>query len=943
MTTTSTIKGAGSVSGKGVQLQRQIHCHSQPQDQAPTWVRLITPPQGDIAYVSPSGETLKSLEQVKEYLLRPGTCKCGLPCPLRPDLYFNFDSKSQCHLEALPRIPGACLHTARLRQEVDVKSEDGRYQAFGDSKLSNLTLSRAPPWRKNTNVGQEFERVPPLHPRDPPWQEEKRIQRTRSIAKKRPNFKDDPTGYLDHQTAILHSSILNVHSPELGQFDGQPEDGNDTQSTQIKVRGNTSGVQIVRQQVPHVIQGIYSTPGQMGDGQVVTIQQSGQTVTHLPNGMVQIHQNPPKGTILRKETLICAASQESPVSSSTTFYGADGGASSEMRQPVQGGMITTSNDMPSSSSPELYPRAAASGHTVAKNTITSVLAGKAATTTCTSQVGRIEGTGSQFMSTAPGQNLQATQTYGGGQIQTNQLIMTSSGQILVMPAGQTQQGTTKVSTAGQMINPGNTLVINNSHVVNTGQQIVNGSILSGNIEIVNGLDQSVNQPSGRTAGNVVIQGGQNLIPAGQNIISNAGNSFIVNSGTAGQVQSMILNNSNMLPTGAMSPATGKVIQSGGSVNQLINNGTMVLNTLPSGFMVQQPTGNFATSTVALHDGGLVDLQQRTVLLSPSDAKRKVKKRKNMNSPQNVSPQISPQLQMAPHYTAAQQHAGPYQLSGSLPQLTIVSAGKGATTSTAAPQQQIIVHQNGQTILQPVNLIGQQLIVPAGLVVTPAPTETLLQIQNVPQNLLTQPQQMVLRAPSPQTAKTAFLSPNSSQQFIVSGNGQVSPLGQIYSAPTGGTMGLMVPQTSQQNQTFLQQNTTIVQQQTTQLLGAQQKSMDVDEQHQALQGTSSPPDTTTYSPQSPDRPASERSVDSDSNMVQCVSSSEPDSVISPMTVDHHQEYDARLRSGQQLLQQHQNVFKPFDAKVRRIQGASIGIPVYRNPSKMKMSDLNGPPQ
>ncbi|XP_055697648.1 mucin-4 isoform X2 [Phlebotomus papatasi] len=929
------LASGGSGSGKGQLLQRQI-CHSQAQDPSPTWVRLIT--NGDIIYVSPSGEALKSLEQVKEYLLRPGTCKCGLPCPLRPDLYFNFDPKSQCQLDTVPRVPGACLHQARLRQEVDVKSYQGG-MGFGDSKLSNLTLSRAPPWRKS--VGQEFERVPPLHPQrdsQPPWQEEKRLQRTRSVAgggststKKRPNFKDDPTGYLDHQTAILHSSILNVHSPDLSQFD--QEEVPEPQSTQMKVRGQG----IVRQQVPHLI----------GDGQMMTIpgqkiviseQIPGQTVTHLPNGMVQIHQNPGDGGLGKTSKLICAASQESPVSSSTAFYGAEN-SPSELRQPVQAGMITTSNDMPSSSSPELYPRAVASGHTVAKNTITSVLAGKAATTTCT--------TAPQFISSAPGQAMQQPQGYAGGQIQaTNQLIMTSSGQFLVMPASQGAQTAPKVSTAtGQMINPGNTLVINNAH-----PQILNGgSLLSGNIEIVNGQDV--------TQASRVIQGGQNLLPTGQNIISNAGNSFIVNSGNAGQVQSVILNNSNMMNTGGLSPATGKVIQNGGSVNQLINNGTMVLNTLPSGFVVQQPQGNFA-----LHDGGVVDTsggawQQRTVLLSPSEVKRKVKKRKSMCSPQNVSPQISPQLQMvgastigqAPHYTTPQ---APY-LGSQLSQLTIVPAGKAPTSSTQAPQQQIIVHQNGQTILQPVNLIGQQLLVPAGLVVTPAPTETLLQIQNVSQNLLTQTQQMVLRAPSPQN-KTAFLSPNSAgQQFIVSGNGQVSPLGQIYSTPGGGTVGLMVPQTSQ-NQTFVQQNTTIVQQQTTLLgsqNGAQKQSMDIEEQHQGIQGTSSPPDTTTYSPQSPDRPASERSVDSDSNMVQCVSSSEPDSVISPLVdgletpLGHHaqQEFEARLRSGQQNFQQHQNVFKPSDAKVRRLQSSSIAIPVYRNPSKMKMSDLNGPQQ
>lgn len=36
---------------------------------------------------------LTSVEQVREYLLTPGTCKCGLDCPLRPDAAFNFDPK----------------------------------------------------------------------------------------------------------------------------------------------------------------------------------------------------------------------------------------------------------------------------------------------------------------------------------------------------------------------------------------------------------------------------------------------------------------------------------------------------------------------------------------------------------------------------------------------------------------------------------------------------------------------------------------------------------------------------------------------------------------------------------------------------------------------------------------------------------------------------------
>lgn len=42
---------------------------------------------------SPSGIGLASLKQVKNYLLTRGTCKCGLPFPLRVELFFNFSTE----------------------------------------------------------------------------------------------------------------------------------------------------------------------------------------------------------------------------------------------------------------------------------------------------------------------------------------------------------------------------------------------------------------------------------------------------------------------------------------------------------------------------------------------------------------------------------------------------------------------------------------------------------------------------------------------------------------------------------------------------------------------------------------------------------------------------------------------------------------------------------
>lgn len=181
------------------------------------------------------------------------------------------------------------------------------------------------------------------------------------------------------------------------------------------------------------------------------------------------------------------------------------------------------------------------------------------------------------------------------------------------------------------------------------------------------------------------------------------------------------------------------------------------------------------------------------------------------------------------------------------------------------QQQILL-QNGQTILQPLNLIGQQLLVPAGLMMA---SDTVLQIQNVAPCSLITPQGVV--------QNKSFLSPNSAnQQFIVGGNGQISPIGQMYSTP----VGLVVPQS---NPTFVQQSTTIVQQQTTMMNNSNNAVNETDgiainvphsvstqtsqtSSHAVHTVTSSPPDTTTHSPRSPERPESQRSIASDINMV-----------------------------------------------------------------------------
>ncbi|XP_065572798.1 methyl-CpG-binding domain protein 6-like isoform X2 [Artemia franciscana] len=53
------------------------------------WTRSVQ--GGQVFYSSPSGESLGSSSAVAAYLRRNGTCKCGLPCPLKIEEVFSFD------------------------------------------------------------------------------------------------------------------------------------------------------------------------------------------------------------------------------------------------------------------------------------------------------------------------------------------------------------------------------------------------------------------------------------------------------------------------------------------------------------------------------------------------------------------------------------------------------------------------------------------------------------------------------------------------------------------------------------------------------------------------------------------------------------------------------------------------------------------------------------
>lgn len=384
------------------------------------------------------------------------------------------------------------------------------------------------------------------------------------------------------------------------------------------------------------------------------------------------------------------------------------------------------------------------------------------------------------------QNFQQICAEGG----TNQIIMTSTGQILMMPSAAQEN-----KNSNQMIiSPSNNalLVGNNSSasnlVINTQNQhhAMRNELIQGISE--NGTSNMI--ASGNGMG-MVIQS-RNVVAGGSaNILQSPNNSSNYILGTTSNMQSMILNNSGIIshngnvlsPTGTtLIPAannpniigttnTTKVISSANNLlastsimnqqhvighnNQVIggntaggllspNNGivgqpTVVLNQLSNGSYVIQPqtiTVDGQVMNVISSDGTNQFMQQR-LIVSPDSKRRTIKRKSTSLSPStqisNDSPLPSPtvqhnptpsqqMLQITPHYHHPSQS---FQISPGGAGITLVQ-NKPSSINTASQQQ--ILLQNS-SILQPINLIGQQLILPTGLMMAPDAT-TLLQIQNV---------------------------------------------------------------------------------------------------------------------------------------------------------------------------------------------------------------------
>lgn len=988
-----------------------------------------------------------------------------LPVPAKTKLIANDGTNSSnTPSSVLNHGPSAVPHQVLLQS---------------DKEISSIPLSKTPPWRKNNpssaskpnpsavpvvlaprqmhsssvlvpgktsvqSVNQNEQIVKnsriinePLAPSDWPT-EEGEVNKVKSTTKKRPNFKDDPTGYLNQQTAILHSSISTLHSPD-GSSSSQEG------ATHLKtVVGYDSGE-------PETSQ----TDRGSGDDSTSTTSTTlgGQTVTHIANGMVQVQQNCDishmklqqqmqfQQQLQRQSQLVrqhheqlqllqqqqssesasknvnvrfVTTAQESPVpcnnvtftTSRTPDVTSTSPSTPDLKGPVQGGAVSTSNRSPMlqgnlimarAESPETFTNrnlvqspvdigmpknqsisnnsnAAYGGnapvprHIIAAKPLsglssvenkmiksTSIRENDTGAETSTGAVLKTEkvmihNSGSSTVVGFNQQGQMITQQQPQQQQQHQQVLMTSNGQIILMSA-QSNKNPNTIVMSGNPNNPGggggasispNVIIPQQSMMgVNTSQYISTGS--SGNT--VSTVTTNAGSNSSGIMHNITQHHPQqsNIIHHSQ---SNANSSFLINPQNNMQ-PTVILNNGNVIQSGGqqiLTAANGsqmihsgnvlttaaasgpKMISGNGNAGIITNqsNINQLLSLPPNSIVIQQPNynsmpegGGHIVNQVINQDGTTTSYiqqqqqqqnPQRQILIS-TDAKRKAKKRKSTGS---TNPMLSPQQQPQPQQTSTvtQQTLQQIGQSGTMLQLTppfptqSFQLSQGISGLTIVPnknsqppqqQQQQILLQNGQIITQPYNIISQQVLLPAGLMMAPDAT-TLVQIQNVGApcgTIINTPQGMMIRAQSPHQQKS-FLSPGSGQQFIMNSSGQISPMGaQMY----GGPVNIVVPQQQAGTASFVQQGTAIIQQsQPSHMIhhqaGGSSASLNTSTDSSStasespslpttpqpapivqqksltssyLSGTASPPDTTTHSPNSPECASSEKSGGSADSM------------------------------------------------------------------------------
>jgi hypothetical protein len=580
----------------------------------------------------------------------------------------------------------------------------------------------------------------------------------KAIIRRRPTFKEDPTGYLNQQTQLLQNTITTLHSP----------DGSSSAASSVSSEGHENFQRTQIGQRQFIQQYVKAAPGQ-----VTTI--GGQTLTHMPNGVVQIHQNcdikPPMKPMVQEQKFIrqnpkgrppknpqtiakrIAMSQESPVSSTSV------GSNLKIAKS------NTPDITSSSHTPEMitetvvaadngdfmkFTRSAASQEI--RTSMTQVVAGKTVTQT-TAAGGFIKKQPQMAMMKKPTTMLKSP---GIQNATGQQIVMTSNGQqFIVMPQQQQPQNI--------MLNNNGVMQIQNTNTT-TNQRIIQAAPGQGGNLIIQGNPGNFILSNGQQMSPVIIQNGQILQNTGS-LLSPKGN-IVLSNGPG-----------------------GKTIIAGNN-QQVLGQQTVLLNGIPNQMMMP-------TQTIIQDSSIMQNIQQqqapRTITMNPE--KKKGRKRKiPLPENQQVTIQQQTQQQVTQQPNMIQMTPQGFQLAS--PNILKMQQ----------PQGQQIILQNGQTLIQqPMNLLGgQQLMLQPGNFMMSPDGNSIVQLQNPTfNNIIQTPQGMMIRAPLPQQqqqpAQKTIIT-NNGQQFIVNQAGQLSQMNQVFNSP----MGFIVQAQQNQQQVINQQ-------------------------------------------------------------------------------------------------------------------------------------------
>ncbi|KAG5670272.1 hypothetical protein PVAND_000549 [Polypedilum vanderplanki] len=622
------------------------------------------------------------------------------------------------------------------------------------------------------------------------------------IRRRPPSFKEDPTGYLNQQTALLHNSITTLHSPD-GSTTSTSSTSPALQQQQQQIQESNNSEMLQQRTQKQFIQQIVKA-GAM-PSQVTTI--GGQTVTHMSNGIVQIQNcdikqqqqlkpimiqeqiqqspnkyirtnpkgRPPKNAATIAKRLI-AMSQESPVSSTST-------ASSVKITKSSTPDITSSSSHAEALTETMVQSSSFDGTEIVKiarnsstqelirTSMTQVIAGKQTNSTTTSSairkptISMMKKPQQQTVLTQVKTTTNNNQLCGGNngsgiitQNATNmtagqqQVVMTSNGQqFIVMPSNIQQQ------PQNIMLNNNNAVVQIQNSGTNANQRLIQTTAgQSGNfiIQTSNGNVLATTAANPLTASNFIVNGqqlNQPLVLQNGQIIQNNGNLIASSKG-------------NILVTGGTTSAAKTIIAGNNQLaSPLLGQQTVLL----------QPHNSVMPQSTIIHPSSFIQAatssnqQQQKIVVNPEKKKGRKRKIPLTDQVQTVTIQQQPQST----------------------QTNTIQPGMIQMTATPQNYQLSSPTGNQQIIFQnPVSILGggaQHQFIPSTaqpLMALSADGSSFVQIQNPSfNNIITTPQSMMIRTPTAtatqQQQPIQKIITNNGQQFIVQG-GQLNLMNQL---------------------------------------------------------------------------------------------------------------------------------------------------------------------